>query len=84
MVVSYLDGFTPLRCRKTRRGAQPEAYISLTCSLFFISLSGRHLPRRNGVLRYLFEDPTLDTDIRELHHGADAVSITPQAPSPAR
>ncbi len=30
-------------------------------------------------MRYLFEDHTLDTDRRELHHGADAVSITPQA-----
>jgi TolB-like protein len=30
-------------------------------------------------VRYLFEDYTLDTDRRELHRGADAVSITPQA-----
>jgi DNA-binding winged helix-turn-helix (wHTH) protein len=29
-------------------------------------------------LRYLFEDYTLDTERRELHRGADAVSITPQ------
>jgi TolB-like protein/Tfp pilus assembly protein PilF len=35
-------------------------------------------PRRNGNLRYLFEDYTLDTERRELHRGADAVAITPQ------
>ena len=35
-------------------------------------------PRRNGNLRYLFEDYTLDTERHELHRGADAVSITPQ------
>jgi DNA-binding winged helix-turn-helix (wHTH) protein len=29
-------------------------------------------------LRYLFEDYTFDTERRELHRGADAVSITPQ------
>jgi TolB-like protein len=38
----------------------------------------RVTPRRNGNLRYLFEDYTLDTERRELHRGADAVSITPQ------
>src|SRR5262245_23571238 len=36
------------------------------------------LPRRNGSLRYLFEEYAFDTDRRELHRGADAVSITPQ------
>jgi len=36
-------------------------------------------PRRNGSLRYLFEDCTLDTERRELHRGAVAVSIAPQA-----
>jgi TolB-like protein/DNA-binding winged helix-turn-helix (wHTH) protein len=36
-------------------------------------------PRRNGNLRYLFEDYTLNTERRELHRGADVVSITPQA-----
>ena len=35
-------------------------------------------PRRNGSLRYLFEDFTFDTERRELHRGVDAVSITPQ------
>src|SRR6266702_4516273 len=35
-------------------------------------------PRRNGNLRYLFEDYALDTERHELHRGADAVSITPQ------
>ena len=29
-------------------------------------------------MRYLFENYTLDTEKRELHRGADAVSITPQ------
>ena len=35
-------------------------------------------PRRNGNLRYLFEDYTFDTERRELHRGTDAVSIAPQ------
>ena len=30
-------------------------------------------------MRYLFENYTLDAEKRELHRGADAVSITPQA-----
>ena len=30
-------------------------------------------------MRYLFEDYAFDTERRELHRGADAVSITPQA-----
>ena len=30
-------------------------------------------------MRYLFENYMLDTEKRELHRGADAVSITPQA-----
>jgi TolB-like protein/Flp pilus assembly protein TadD len=38
----------------------------------------RGAPRRNGSLRYLFEEYAFDTDRRELHRGADAVSITPQ------
>ena len=29
-------------------------------------------------MRYLFEDYTFDTERRELHRGADVVSITPQ------
>jgi TolB-like protein len=29
-------------------------------------------------LRYLFEEYAFDTDRRELHHGADVVSVTPQ------
>ncbi|VIO66233.1 Transcriptional activator CadC [Bradyrhizobium ivorense] len=38
---------------------------------------GRAL-RRNGKLRYLFEDCTFDTERRELQRGTDVVSITPQ------
>lgn len=34
--------------------------------------------RRNGSLRYLFEEYAFDTDRRELHRGTDAVSITAQ------
>src|SRR5690242_5786409 len=30
------------------------------------------------ILRYLFEEYAFDTDRRELHRGADAVSIAPQ------
>jgi TolB-like protein/DNA-binding winged helix-turn-helix (wHTH) protein len=36
------------------------------------------IPRRNGNLRYLFDDYTFDTERRELHRGTDVVSITPQ------
>jgi len=35
-------------------------------------------PEGNGSLRYLFENYTFDIERRELHRGADAVSITPQ------
>src|SRR4029450_3030829 len=35
-------------------------------------------PRRNGSLRYLFEEYAFDTDRRELHRGTVAGSITPQ------
>jgi len=35
-------------------------------------------PRRNGNLRYLFEEYAFDTDRRELHRGADVVSVAPQ------
>jgi DNA-binding winged helix-turn-helix (wHTH) protein len=34
--------------------------------------------RGNGSLRYLFENYAFDTDRRELHRGADVVSIAPQ------
>jgi DNA-binding response OmpR family regulator len=54
------------------------AYISLTGSLFFVLGGFRGAPRRNGSLRYLFEEYEFDTDRRELHRGADVVSITPQ------
>jgi TolB-like protein len=33
---------------------------------------------RNGSLRYLFEEYTFDTSLRELHRGADVVSVAPQ------
>jgi TolB-like protein len=29
-------------------------------------------------LQYLFEEYTFDTNLRELHHGAEAISVTPQ------
>jgi DNA-binding winged helix-turn-helix (wHTH) protein len=55
------------------------AYISLTGSLFFVLQGASEVPpRRNGNLRYLFEDYTFSTERRELHRGADAVTITPQ------
>ena len=38
----------------------------------------RWLPGGNGKLRYLFEDYAFDTDRRELHRGADVISIAPQ------
>jgi len=54
-------------------------YIFLIGGLFFMRQGATEAtPRRNGSLRYLFEDYTFDTERRELHRGADAVSITPQ------
>jgi TolB-like protein len=46
----------------------------------FASLSwyGRQFRERDPALRYLFEDCILDTDRRELHRGAEVVSIAPQ------
>src|ERR1700688_3583247 len=38
----------------------------------------RRSPRGNGSLRYLFEGYAFDTDRRELHRGADVVSVAPQ------
>src|SRR5260370_6913558 len=32
----------------------------------------------NGNLRYIFENYAIDTDRRELHRGADVVSVAPQ------
>ena len=55
------------------------AYISLTGGLFFVSRrASEATPRRNGSLRYLFEEYAFDTDRRELHRGADVVSVAPQ------
>ena len=55
------------------------AYIFLTGSLFFVLQGASEVtPRRNGSLRYLFEDFAFDTDRRELHRGSGCVSITPQ------
>ena len=55
------------------------AYISLTGSLFFVLRGASEVtPRRNGNLRYLFEEYAFDTDRRELHRGADVVSVAPQ------
>jgi TolB-like protein len=59
------------------------AYIFLTGGLFFASRPVLE-PRRSeaiqgyGSLRYLFEDYAFDTDRRELHRGADVVSVAPQ------
>src|SRR5258707_61672 len=59
------------------------AYIFLTGGLFFAPQPVLE-PRRsegtqgNGSLRYLFEEYAFDTDRRELHRGADVVSVAPQ------
>ena len=59
-----------------------SAYIFLTGGLFFAFRAAqspnRRPPRGNGSLRYLFEDYAFDTDRRELHRGADVVSVAPQ------
>jgi TolB-like protein len=55
------------------------AYISLSGSLFFALQGASEVtPRRNGSLRYLFEDYALDIDRRELHRGADVIPTAPQ------
>jgi TolB-like protein/Tfp pilus assembly protein PilF len=59
------------------------AYIFLTGGLFFALLP---MPERRrseatqgiGSLRYLFEEYAFDTNLRELHRGAEAVSVAPQ------
>jgi TolB-like protein len=43
-----------------------------------LGVSNAGIPVRGAVLRYLFEGYALDTDRRELHRGAEAVSIAPQ------
>jgi DNA-binding winged helix-turn-helix (wHTH) protein len=59
------------------------AYIFLTGGLFF-ALQPVLEPRRSeatqriGSLRYLFEEYAFDTDRRELHRGADVMSVAPQ------
>src|ERR1700730_17185672 len=63
--------------RKRRKG--------LTCSLHFpyrpLALCPVDLRsgRRDGSLRYLFEDYAFDTDRRELHRGPTVVSVAPLA-----
>ena len=41
-------------------------------------LDDRRPPEGIGSLRYIFEEYAFDTDRRELHRGADVVSVTPQ------
>jgi DNA-binding winged helix-turn-helix (wHTH) protein len=53
--------------------SSPAAY-SLRCNR--ARASGGH--QGNGSLRYLFEEYAFDADRRELHRGADVVSVTPQ------
>jgi DNA-binding winged helix-turn-helix (wHTH) protein len=66
-----------------RQPASHPAYIFLTGGLFFafkrrwsLMIEGRLM--RDRQLRYFFEEYAFDTDRRELHRGADLVSITPQ------
>ena len=55
------------------------AYIFLTGGLFFgVQGAAEVTRRRNGSVRYLFEDYVFDTDRRELHRGAELISIAPQ------
>ena len=53
----------------------PAAY-SLRCAVAGGPLIGDH--RRDGSLRYLFEDYAFDTDRRELHRGARCRLVAPQ------
>ena len=50
--------------------------VRVSAALEHLLAIGGH--RRNGSLRFLFEDYALDTDRRELHRGADVVSVAPQ------
>jgi TolB-like protein len=42
------------------------------------TLDGRDAPQGTGSLRYLFGEYTFDTNLRELHRGAEVVSVAPQ------
>ena len=73
---------SPRKDVRTRAGALngwltfslPAAY-SFAFGLGYSGLEGQ---LRECPLRYFFEDYAFDTDRRELHRGADVVSITPQ------
>ena len=54
----------------------PAAY-SLRCGLRPRPRRSRP-PRKNGSLRYIFENYAFDTDRRQLHRGTDLVSVGPQ------
>src|SRR6516164_1314144 len=81
------------RCFSTGTRVPRERRVRLTGSLHFphrqlilaICSDVKALPGYRGlsskgirILRYLFEDYAFDTDRRELHRGADVVSIAPQ------
>ena len=60
-----------------------SVYIFVTGGLFFVATGARALrpsEATQGIdgMRYLFEDYAFDTDRRELHRGADVVSVAPQ------
>jgi TolB-like protein len=54
----------------------PAAYS--LCSKCCRGPDDRRPPKGIGRLRYLFEEYAFDTDRRELHRGADVVSVAPQ------
>src|SRR5262249_46211635 len=63
-------------CREIGGHALPAAYIFLTPSLSSMWTEAQAKGVR--ILRYLFEEYAFDTDRRELHRGADVVSVAPQ------
>jgi TolB-like protein len=60
------------------------AYFTLTLGFIFPHVGNAKIARRRSVqpwerqLRYLFEDYVLDTDRRELRHGASLLPLAPQ------
>jgi adenylate cyclase len=68
------------RARLTGSLHFPHRQLILAISSEAKALPGYRAPSSKGIriLRYLFEEYAFDTDRRELHRGADVVSVAPQ------
>src|SRR6516165_3963370 len=76
-----LIAVSPGRCFFHRHEGAARAAGTLDRQLTFSSPAAYSCDFQSGrihILRYLFEDYAFDTDRRELHRGADVVSVAPQ------